>query len=203
MELPVSIIFDCSGTLIKMNRVIKNILTQKYVCNIQTVDIVDKKEGNALVIMKNKINIMDLNPNEYISNLLTNAGYGISYCNPPIIKDNILKDNTTKIKELQDAIQILKKFNVKTNYGHAVIIDTTKGKITHTISTGGTIFPEVPNVINSLKEKNINIFIASGDSRYTVNRLCQLPTDKSVGLPFVAKRRAINSEGIYSIQLPQ
>lgn len=41
--MKVAIVFDSAGTLVKIMRVIKDLKKNKFICNSQTVDIVDKK----------------------------------------------------------------------------------------------------------------------------------------------------------------
>ncbi len=172
--MKIALVFDCSGTLMHVKRIIKNVKSQKFLCDNQTVDIVDEKIGRALVILKENINLMDMDPKIPIVTLLENIKWGISYCNPPIIKENILKDKTVKLKELQDPANILSKFDIHTDYGYALIVDTNVGHIEYTVATGGCVFPEVPDIIKKLKKMGIKLFIASGDSKYAVEKLSKL-----------------------------
>ncbi|MBW9222359.1 HAD family hydrolase [Methanothermococcus sp. SCGC AD-155-C09] len=169
-----AVVFDCSGTLVNVKRIIKEIKSQRFLCNHQTVDIVDKKKGRSLIILREKINILNLNPNMPIKDLLKKTQWKITYCNPPIIKENILKDRESKLKELQDAINILNKFNIETEPGYALICDTIEGKIEYTIATGGCLFDGVHETIEKLKGMGVKIYLASGDSRYAIERLSRL-----------------------------
>lgn len=169
-----AVVFDCSGTLVNVKRIIKEIKSQRFLCDHQTVDIVDKKKGRSLLILKEKINILNLNPKMPIKDLLENIQWKITYCKPPIIKENILKDKETKLKELQDTINILNKFNIKTEPGYALICDTIKGKMEYTIATGGCLFDGVHETIEKLKGMGVKIYLASGDSRYAIERLSRL-----------------------------
>ena len=172
--MKIALVFDCSGTLVRVKRIIKDVDSQKFLCDNQTVDIVDEKKGRALIIIKENINLMGLNSKIPIVDLLSKTEWGISYCNPPIIKENILKDRKTKLKELQDPANILNRFEIGTDYGYALIVDTINGKIEYTIATGGCVFPEVPETIKKLKEMKIKVFVASGDSKYAVEKLSEL-----------------------------
>ncbi|WP_421078046.1 HAD family hydrolase [Methanothermococcus sp. Ax23] len=172
--MKIALVFDCSGTLVRVKRIIKDVDSQKFLCDNQTVDIVDEKKGRALIIIKENINLMGPNPEMPIVDLLSKTEWGISYCNPPIIKENILKDRKTKLKELQDPTNILNRFEIGTDYGYALIVDTINGKIEYTIATGGCVFPEVPETIKKLKEMKIKVFVASGDGKYAVEKLSEL-----------------------------
>ncbi|MBM7409684.1 HAD family hydrolase [Methanococcus maripaludis] len=171
--MKLAVVFDASGTLVSIRRIIKNVVTQKFLCNCQTVDIVDQKEGRSLVILKeNPLEVLDNeNPDILISSFLNGVNWGISYCNPPIDKSGIFKDNETKLKELQDPLAVLKRFDIETDYGSAIIADTISGRIEYTVATGGCIFPEVSRTIQDLENMGASVFIASGDSRKFIERL--------------------------------
>jgi len=168
-----AVVFDASGTLVSIRRIIKNVKTQKFLCNCQTVDIVDRKEGRSLVILKeDPLEVLESeNPETLISEFLDRVNWGISYCNPPIDKLGIFKDTNTKIKELQDPLNVLKRFDIETDYGSAMIMDTISGNIEFTIATGGFIFPEVSNTIKMLEQMGVMVFIASGDSKKFIEKL--------------------------------
>ncbi len=186
MENPTSVVFDCSGTLLKINRAIKHIESETYYTNKQTVDIVDENKGSALVIAKTRTDITKIDENKPIINVFNKLGAHITYCNPPIIKNNILCDrNNVLMKHWHDTINILDELDDNyTEYGHAVISDTINGKIAYTISTGGKVFPEVPELIKELKNRNINVYVASGDSQYMIKKLCNLiGLDYSFAIP--------------------
>jgi Cu+-exporting ATPase len=174
--MKLAVVFDSAGTLVNVKRIIKEIKTQKFLCNNLTVDIVDEKVGRALVIIKDDpLEVIDNeNPEKPITDLLKEVGWGISYCNKPIDKGGIFKDKRTKIKELQDTLNVMKRFKIQTGYGSAIIVDTLSGVIEYTITTGGCIFPEVPETIKKLKELGVKIFIASGDRKEFIKRLAEL-----------------------------
>jgi Cu+-exporting ATPase len=174
--MKVAVVFDSAGTLVKIMRVIKDLKKNKFICNRQTVDIVDEKKGRVLVIIKeNPLKVVDKeNPEKLISDLLKEVEIGISYCNPPINKEGIFKDRKTKVKELQEPLNILKRYDVETGYGSALIIDTYGGEVEYTISTAGCLFPEVKETIKKLKDLGVKVFIASGDRKGFIKRLAEL-----------------------------
>ncbi|WP_423792543.1 HAD-IC family P-type ATPase [Methanocaldococcus indicus] len=171
----IAIVFDSAGTLVKIIRVIKDIEKNKFICNKQTVDLVDKKKGRVLVIIKDcPIEVVDKeDDNELISNFLKKVNIGISYCNPPIIKENIFKDNKTKMKELKEPLNVLKRYELETGYGSALIADTYDKKISYTIATGGCLFDGVEETIDKLKNLVDKIYIASGDRKGMVENLAK------------------------------
>lgn len=124
--MKLAVVFDASGTLVSIRRIIKNVVTQKFLCNCQTVDIVDQKEGRSLVILKeNPLEVLDNeNPDILISSFLNGVNWGISYCNPPIDKSGIFKDNETKLKELQDPLAALRNMDLEKD----VVVDCRIGQ---------------------------------------------------------------------------
>ncbi|ACV25218.1 HAD family hydrolase [Methanocaldococcus fervens] len=174
--MKLAVVFDSAGTLVKIMRAIKDLKKNKFICNRQTVDIVDEKNGRALVIIKeNPLKVVDKeDPEKLISDLLKEVEIGISYCNPPINKEGIYKDRKTRVKELQDPLNLLKKYEVETGYGSALIIDTHAGEVEYTIATAGCLFPEVKETIKQLKDLGVKVFIASGDRKGFIKRLAEL-----------------------------
>ncbi len=174
--MKVAAVFDSSGTLISIRRIIKDINSQKFIYNCQTVDIVDEKKGRALIIIKEGLPeiIENQDPDTLISDFLSKVDWGVSYCNPPIDRNGVFKDKTTKIKELQDPLNVMKRFEIQTGYGSAVIADTLNGQVEYTVATGGCIFPEVPETVRRLKEMGVKVFVASGDSKNFIERISEL-----------------------------
>ncbi|NPA62350.1 MAG: HAD family hydrolase [Methanococci archaeon] len=172
----IAVVFDSAGTLVKIMRAIKNLKKNKFICNRQTVDIVDEKEGRALVIIKDDpLEVVDKADSDMlISDLLKNVNIGISYCNPPIDKEGIFKDEKTRVKELQDPLNILKRYDVETGYGSALIVDTRSGEVEYTIATAGCLFKEVPETIRKLKDMGVEVFIASGDRKGFLKKLAKI-----------------------------
>ncbi|HID47785.1 MAG TPA: HAD family hydrolase [Methanothermococcus okinawensis] len=172
--MKVAVVFDCSGTLVDVKRIVKEIESQKFLCNHQTVDIVDRERGRALVIIGEHIPLLNLDSNMPMQELLEKIKWKITYCHPPIFKGNILKDRETKLKELQDPAYILSRFNIETDPGYALICDTLEGKVEYTIATGGCLFEGVEETVEELKNMGVEIYIASGDSKYAIEKLSKL-----------------------------
>ncbi|ENN96483.1 haloacid dehalogenase domain-containing protein hydrolase [Methanocaldococcus villosus KIN24-T80] len=174
--MKIAVVFDSAGTLVKIIRVIKDLKRGKFICNRQTVDIVDEKVGRALVIIKDDpLKTVDVcDDNKLITDFLKEVDIGISYCNPPIDINGIYKDKKAKMKELKEPLEILKKYNIETGYGSALIVDTNEGEIEYTIATAGCLFPEVKDTIKELKNLGVKVFIASGDRREFIEKLAEL-----------------------------
>ena len=66
-----------------------------------------------------------------------------------------------------------KHYNVHICSGSGFIVNMKTGKIEFTITAGGKIFKEVPFVINELKNRGIDIFVASGDRKTSLEQLAE------------------------------
>ncbi len=204
----IAIVFDSAGTLVKIIRIIKDLEKDRYLYNKQTVDLVDEKKGRALIIIKDDplLTVDKENPNELISNFLKKVNIGISYCNPPIIRDNIYKDKKTKVKELQEPLNIIKKYkNIETGYGSALIFSTYEKKVDYTIATGGCLIDGAIETINKLKDLGVKIYIASGDREDMVKKLAnKLNVEYIAEANHIDKRNLIKSlkeKGYYTIMV--
>ncbi len=169
----IAVVFDNSGTIIKPIRVIKDIHNNRLLCNHQTVDLVDERKGRALIVLnENPLKTVDIeNPYKLISDFLRENDISIAYCNPPIDKEGIFKDKNTKVKELQEVLNIVKKYKTDTEYGCAVIVDTKNGNVEYTIATGGCLFKNTKKTFEELKNMGIETYICTGDRKNFLNRI--------------------------------
>ena len=199
-----AVVFDNSGTLLKRYRSLKNI-TKNEICNhISSINIVDAKPNRALVIFqKDSYYLYKTNPKESIYNFIikNNIKYNLSYTNDIQFKEedilNILKkDNIGTMKEVQDSIIAMKDKvkNITLCSGSGFIMNTKTGNVEFTITAGGKLFPEVLNMINELKKRNISIYIASGDSNNSLIKLSEqlnIPKSHACGTSNSERKRDI------------
>lgn len=179
-----AVVFDNSGTLLKRYRTLKNIAKNEICDNMNSIDIVDAKPNRALIIFQvGHQYLSKANPQESICDFIikNNVKCNLSYTNDPKFKeediiDTIKKDNSTSMKELQDSIIGInsKLEDIHICSGSGFIMNTKSGKIEFTITAGGKLFPEAKNVINELKKRRIDIYIASGDSDESLKKLAKI-----------------------------
>jgi len=117
-------------------------------------------------------------PNQSIYNFITrnNIDLGISYSNINITKDDILdilKKDNSKVKDIQDTIgAVLERgYDIEICSGSGFIINMEKRIVEFTLTAGGKLFPEVLDVVSELKRKNIDIYVASGDTKGALKKL--------------------------------
>lgn len=167
-----AVVFDNSGTLIARYRAIKDLKSGVICDHTSTIDLVDRDPERALVVLQTDPSTClgraksDQTIYEFIRR--NKVPFDVSYSNLDIGKKTLLneiKDDQTKVSDIQDTINtvIAKNYNVQICTGSGFIVNLAKGKIEFTITAGGKIFPEVPSVVEELKKRGFNIFVASGD----------------------------------------
>lgn len=203
---PKAVVFDNSGTLIKRYRALKNI-KKNIICDyMNSMDIVDYTGNRALVVLQTDpakclVNARgDQTIYEFITN--NNLDFDVSYSNSDVSKEEVLcalkQDNST-IKDIQDSINAVldKKYNVQICSGSGFIINMDNNRVEFTITAGGKIFPEVSEVVDNLKKRNINIFIASGDRKGSLTQLAKfisIPQSNVFGTASTKRKKEIVSE---------
>jgi len=182
-----AIVFDNSGTLIERYRALKDLRTGEICDFISSLDVVDSNSKRALVVLQTDPSkcIINAKPNQTIYEFITRnkIDFDISYCAFDVKKKELLKAieyDKTFVIDIQDTIKavIEKKYNVQICSGSGFIVNVERKKIEFTITAGGKIFKEVPKVIKKLKEEKIDIFVASGDRKGSLEELATF-----IGIP--------------------
>ncbi|MGZ7068542.1 MAG: HAD family hydrolase [Methanobacterium sp.] len=182
-----AIVFDNSGTLIERYRALKEIKTDSIIDNVSSLDIIENGVDRALVVLQTDPAkcIINAQPYQTIYDFITRnkINISISYSMTEIQKKEIIeaiKDDKAQVKDIQDTINAVrdKKYNVQLCSGSGIIVALNKKKIEFTISSGGKVFPQVPQVIDELQNRDIDIFIASGDREASLKKLAEY-----IGLP--------------------
>ncbi|MBR5502952.1 MAG: HAD family hydrolase [Methanobrevibacter sp.] len=177
-----AIVFDNSGTLIERYRVIKNVSTGELITHINSLDLIDACLNAALVVLQfNTQRLKDLDENTLISDFVleNNIDFDISYYSTEVTKEEItkiLEKDTAVIKDILDTFPLLKENvpNMEVCNGSAVIIDIAKERIAYTITSAGKLFSGVKDTIKELQEKDIDVFIASGDRSGAIKKLADI-----------------------------
>ena len=198
------VVFDNSGTLIERYRAIKDLRTGVICDYINSIDLVDLVPNRALVVLQT-------DPAKCLANAISNqtifhfleknkVNFDISYSSGDIQKEEVFKtiknDKQAHILDVQDTISTVidKKYNVQICSGSGLILNVDKQKIEFTITAGGKIFPEVPEVINELKKRGFQIFVASGDRKTSLEQLADfidIPCENTYGTADAGKKREI------------
>jgi soluble P-type ATPase len=175
-----AVVFDNSGTLIKRYRAIKDLRNGVICDNVNSIDVVDHDENRALVVLQTDPSkcIYKARPDQTIWHFLNKnkVKFDISYSDIDIGNKELLeaiKDDKSYMRDVQDTYcsVVEKKYNVHICSGSGFIVNMATGSIEFTITAGGRIFKEVPYVINELKKRGVEIFIASGDRKISLEQL--------------------------------
>ncbi|MCC7553868.1 MAG: HAD family hydrolase [Methanobacteriaceae archaeon] len=193
-----AVVFDNSGTLVKRFRVIKNLETGEFCPKSNSLKIVDRFDGLALVVLQfNTTCLKKQNPNIRLYDLIKfhNIRCDISYHKSNITSEdviNILKKDKIIVKDITDGFDILARHvkNIELCNGSAIILDNIKNKVAFTISSAGHFFPNTKETIETLKKRGIEVFIASGDRAGTINTLTEfLAIEKDNGYSTATTKR--------------
>lgn len=182
-----AIVFDNSGTLIERYRALKDVQTGLICDNVSSLDLVDNGIERALVVLQTDPAkcIINAKPHQTIYEFINrnNIDISISYSTTEIKKEELMdaiKNDKSQVEDIQDTIQAVmdKKYNVQICSGSGIIVALNLKKIEFTISSGGRVFSEVPDVVKELQKRDIDIFIASGDRKGSLQKLAEF-----IGIP--------------------
>ncbi len=182
-----AVVFDNSGTLIERYRAVKDLQTGLIFDNISSLDIVDDKTTRALVVLQTDPSrcIINARPEQHICQFIkrNDINIDISYSTVEIRKEELIeavKGDESRVSDIQDTIRAVmaKKYDVQICSGSGFIVDMDEGKIEYTITSGGRVFPEVLDVVKELQKRSIDIFVASGDRKGSLQELARY-----IGIP--------------------
>ena len=178
-------VMDVAGTIMRMYRVAKDISRDVILERVVTWELIMEKSGRALVVPQIDPDvIISYKPDDLIGVLAMGREECIKIsCSSSRISPgqvlSILKNSPIKMRELQEACSMVKA-NCPGNYRTAgFILDQDHGEIVYALSTGGIPFPGLERVLLDLEAMGADVFLASGDSRRSLNRLIDLGIDPS------------------------
>ncbi|ADP77517.1 Haloacid dehalogenase domain protein hydrolase [Methanothermus fervidus DSM 2088] len=175
-------VFDNAGTLTKRYIAVKDLRSGKYCFDIGSQEIVDHTKNRVLLgIDTDSLScLLNANPNQKIYDFIkknkirVSATYPFKIKNKTIIK--MLKTCECTVKELQDLLRKVGKkgFNIQICTGSGFIGNLDTCEIEFLLAAGGKLFPGVKEVINELKKRNIEVYIASGDREEALKELARI-----------------------------
>jgi len=201
-----AVVFDNSGTLISRYRAIKAIQSGVIYDQTSSIELVDQHPNRALVVLQTDPAecIINARPHQTIHQFITrnNVPFDISYSNSDIDKKellNLIKNEKAQVSDIQDTIRAVidKKYNVQICSGSGFIVNLKSGEIEFTITAGGKIFPEVPQVVEELKKRDYHIYVASGDrtkSLVELSNFIQIPSENVFGTAHAKRKKEIVRE---------
>jgi len=185
--MKIAVVFDSAGTLLRMYRVAKNIHTGEYLNEVVSTELVGKKPYCALLVMQVDSNkLVNCPPDMLVSDFIrkykidVEVGCSRSQINKATAVSVVESDTRAAMSDLQDVMAAVKKRCKDIFYmGVGLIIDVDGKNIPYVICTGGRVYSSTHFVINALNERNIDTYIASGDSMRNLGALAN-----NVNLPF-------------------
>ena len=198
-----AVVFDNSGTLIKRYRAIKDLKTGLICDDKSSIDIVDYDINRALVVLQTDPSkcIINAIPDQTIHHFIgkNKVNFDVSYSTSAIDKKDVLdiiKNDQAMVLDIQDTVHavIKKHYNVQICSGSGFIMNIDTGEIEFTITAGGKLFKEVPQVVKELKKREIEIYVASGDRTKSLEELANyihIPHDNVCGTADSRKKRDI------------
>lgn len=167
-----AIVFDVSGTLLRRCRAVKNMKTKNIFEKPSSLELVDNIDEGILVVLQTdtKKCVMLAPPNQKLHDFIkkNNISLDISYSSNNVDVEDILsriKNDDTTLADFHETARYLNKTNkfIELCSGSAFILNLINNKVEYVITAGGKIFPHVNTVIETLKSRDIEVFIASGD----------------------------------------
>ena len=193
-----AIVFDNSGTLIERYRVIKDVTSDKFITNINSLNLIDSSDSLALVVLQfNSNRLLELDSDTLMSDAIRKfeIEFDVSFSNFKVshedISQCILNDKSCVVSDITDGFEILKKKvpNMELCNGSALIVDLDLGMIAYTITSAGQLFGNVLKTVEILKSRGIDLFIVSGDRNGAILKLTEiLGIDSSRGHGTVSTR---------------
>jgi soluble P-type ATPase len=190
-----AVVMDVAGTILRMYRVAKDIQRSTILENVVTWELIMEKKGRALVVPQiDPDHIFSCRPDDALGTLIDGREQllEISCASSPISKDeavHILERSQAKIRDLLEVHrEVLAR--CPNNYHTAgMIVDEDLREVVYVLSTGGSPFPGLRDVLASLKHLGADVYVASGDSMRCLSSLKELGIDLSRVYPVSSPRR--------------
>ncbi len=184
--MKIAVVFDSAGTLLRMHRVAKNIKTGEYLHEVVSTELVGKKPYCAILVMQvDSPKLVDCPHDMLISDFIKGFDIDIEVgCSKAQIDkttalEAVENDTRASMKDLQDVMAAVERKCKNIFYmGVGLIIDVDTKSIPFVICTCGKVYSNTPFVIKTLNERNIDAYIASGDSMRNLSALA-----KNVSIP--------------------
>ena len=174
-----AVVFDNSGTLVHRYRIIKDLSSGEFITNINSLDLIDKMETAALVVLQFNIDCLKkINQDMRVWDLIVDydIGYDVSYSSMPVSDDEvdeILRNDDTIIADITEGLPILMEEvpRMELCIGSALILNVAEKRVAYTITTAGQLFENAADTVSKLQGNGIEVYIASGDRKGAIKML--------------------------------
>ena len=174
-----AVVFDNSGTLLERYRIIKDVSSGEFITEINSLDLIDELETAALVVLQFNISCLKkLNPGMRVYDLIVDydISYDVSYSSMAVSDeevDEILRNDDTVLADITDGLPILKEEvpRMELCIGSALILNVAEKRVAYTITTAGQLFDNAADTVFKLKNRGIEVYLASGDRKGAIKML--------------------------------
>ncbi len=180
MAKDLAVVLDVAGTMLKMYRVAKDIPRGIIMKKVVTWELIMEKRSRALVVPQiDPSKIASCPPQEPVGLLINGRenSIEISCSSAPISREeavSILQHSKAKVADIQEVYRAVLSKCPNKYQTTGMIVDIDLGDIAYAISTGGTPFPGLKNVLSNIQSMGADVYVASGDSSRSLMRLADL-----------------------------
>ncbi|NIA03267.1 MAG: HAD family hydrolase [Nitrospirae bacterium] len=176
-----AVVFDSAGTLLHMYRAAKNLINGTICYDIVTTNLASTNPNYGIVILHiDPDTLLQINENYLIHQFLDeyNIAIDIGCSSLPVSVEEarliINFDSRAIVSDLHEVLQaVLGRCDNRRYMGVGVMIDTAHNCIPYTLSTGGSLFPGVADVVKQLEDMGVDVYIASGDKQEDVELIAR------------------------------
>jgi soluble P-type ATPase len=178
-----------------MYRVAKDIARGCMIEWFVTWKLIMEKRGRALVVPElDPAMIASLASHDPIGSLLDGKSerFEISCSSTPVSRElalEVIRCSKLKISDIQEVCSQVRAKGPYRYQTMGLIIDAELGEICHAISTGGTPFPGLEDVLADLKSMGAAVYVASGDSMRSLSYLLDYGISEDRIYPVASPKR--------------
>jgi Cu+-exporting ATPase len=190
-----AVVMDVAGTILRMYRVAKDIEKGVLQENVITWELIMEKTGRALVVPQLDPDlIFSCRPDDALGTLITGREQllEISCASSRISKDEAIGIVGCSQARVRDLLEVRRAVLARCpgNYHTAgMIVDVDLQEVVYVLSTGGSPFPGLGDVLTYLKHLGADVYVASGDSMRSLSNLKELGIDLSRIYPVSSPQR--------------
>lgn len=195
MSRDLAVVMDVAGTILRMYRVAKDIQRGSILENVVTWELIMEKKGRALVVPQMDPDlIFSSRPDDSLGKLIEGREelLEISCTSSRISKEQavgIVIRSHARVRDLQEVHRAVLARCPNNYHTAGMIIDEDLQEVVYALSTGGSPFPGLLEVLSDLKQLGADVFVASGDSMRSLSHLRELGLDLSRVYPVSSPRR--------------
>jgi Cu+-exporting ATPase len=176
MHNKIAVVFDCAGTLLHMYRLAKEISTGNLLEGIESTMLVAERPERALVAIHTEpVKIEMTNPDTELKKFIAQNQLKIDIiCSNGSIDmqeviDIINKEDKILVGDILEVLYRIKQIYHQRHYlATGLIVDRESKLVPYVVTTAGELFPNTYKTIELLHQREIDVYIASGDTMHSL-----------------------------------